>query len=148
MPKELKLREIRVRILPDDAGVRDATVGELDADPIRAGDHVLVGDDGALRIDDHAGSEAALDPAPVVRPVAAEQLVEGFGLSLFGDEPRRVDIHHGRRRPRHRVGETVDDDGSRCCTIASPTTVARMSKPAMMRVFCNSSPQGSTIICV
>ena len=73
--------EIRVRILADDRRIGDPAVGQLHPDRIGAGDDVLVGHDGALRIDDDAGSQAALDALAVARPVVAEQLIERCGLA-------------------------------------------------------------------
>ena len=51
---QLQDGEVGVRILADDGRIGDAAVGELDPDRIGARDDVLVGDDGALRVDDHA----------------------------------------------------------------------------------------------
>jgi hypothetical protein len=76
---------------------------------------VLVGDDGAFRVDDHARSEAALDALAVARPIVAEQLVERRRLPALRDDACRVDVDHGRRRARHGVGEALHDDGARAC---------------------------------
>ena len=98
---------------PDDGRVGDAAVGELHPDRVGAGDDVLVGDDGALRVDDHARAQAALDALAIARPVIAEQLIERRGLPPLGDHARGIDIDHRRRRARHRVGEALHDHGRR-----------------------------------
>ena len=105
---------IGVRVLADDGRLGDAAVGQLHPDRIGARNHVLVGDDGALRVHDHAGSQAALDALAVARPIVAEQLVERRRLAALGDHARRVDVDHRRRRARDRVGEALHDhDGAR-----------------------------------
>ena len=104
---------IGVRILADDGRLGDAAVGELHPDRIGAGDHVLIGDDGALRIHDDAGAQTALDALAVARPIIAEQLIERRRLAALGDDARGVDVDHRRRRACHRVGEALHDDTGR-----------------------------------
>ena len=92
---------------PDDGRIGDAAVGELHPDRVGAGNDVLVGDDGALRIDDDARAQTALDALPVARPVIPEQLIERRGLPALGDHARRIDVDHRRRCACHRVGEAL-----------------------------------------
>ena len=103
--RQMQDRDVRVRVLADDGGFGDAPVGQLHADRIGAGDHVLIGDDGACPIDDHAGAEAAFDALPVARPIIAEQLIERRDPRALGDQARGVDIDHGRSGARHRICE-------------------------------------------
>ena len=106
--------EIGVRILADDGRLGDAAVGKLHPDRIGARDHVLVGDDRALRVHDHARAQTALHALAVARPIVAEQLIERRRAAALGDHARRVDIDHGRRGARDRVGEALHDhDGAR-----------------------------------
>ncbi len=116
---------VRVRVLPDDGGIGDASVGELHPDRIGAGDDVLIRDDGAHRIDDHARAQAALDALPIARPIVAEQLIERGGLRALRDDPRGVDIDHRRRGARHRIGKTLHDHRGRCGDGASALPAAR-----------------------
>ena len=162
--------EIGVRILSDDRRLGDAPVGQLHPDGIGARDHVLIGDDGALRIDDHAGPQAALDVLAVTRPVIAEQLIERRRLAALGDDARGINVHHRRRRARHRSRQSSACHGgararqpvpaSRAGALtapnsagfhqttrkapARPTTAARSKKLARMRVFCKSTPSRVT----
>ena len=53
-------REIRAAVLQHDLGLELALVGERDLDLVGALDDVVVGDDQAGRIDDHARAERAL----------------------------------------------------------------------------------------
>ena len=46
---DLQHRQVGVRIAADDVRIRDAPVGELHADRVGVGDHVVVGDDVAAR---------------------------------------------------------------------------------------------------
>ena len=108
-----KNRKVGVRVLTDDGCLGDAAVGQLHPDRVGAGNHVLIGDDGALPIHDHPGSQAALDVLAVARPQVAEQLVERRRLAALGDHAGGIDVHHGRRRARDRVGEALHDhDGA------------------------------------
>ena len=54
----------------------DAAVGELHADRVGVGDHVVIGDDVAVLVDDDARAEAVLDALAVARQVLAKQLLE------------------------------------------------------------------------
>ena len=53
-------REVGAAVLEHDLGIELALVRERHLDLVRAFDHVVVGDDQAGRIDDHAGTERAL----------------------------------------------------------------------------------------
>ena len=99
--------DVRVGILPDDGRVGDATVGELHPDRIRARDDVLIRHDGAGGIDDDAGSQAAFDALAIARPKIAEQLIEHGCLGALRDDACGIDVHHGGRRARHRIGEAA-----------------------------------------
>ena len=92
---------------PDDARIRGAAVRELHVDRLGVRDDVVVGDDMALRIDDDAGAEAALDPLLIAGPHLAEDLIQRGGCDALGHEPGRVDVDHGRRGDLHgiRIGD-------------------------------------------
>ncbi len=109
--RQIEDGDVGVRILADDGRLGDAAIGQLHPDGIRARNHMLIGDDGALRIHDDAGPQAALDALAVTRPIIAEQLIERRRLAALGDDARRVDIHHRRRRARDRVGKALHDHG-------------------------------------
>ena len=64
-------REIRVRIRADDLRRRHASVGQLHADLIGALNDMMIGDEVALLIDDHAGAKAAFDALADARQVSA-----------------------------------------------------------------------------
>ena len=73
----LDQRDVGVRIGPDHLGAQAAAVGQLDRDPVGALDHVVVGEDVTLLVDDEAGAGAAprrLAAAPIV-----ERIVERIG---------------------------------------------------------------------
>jgi UDP-N-acetylglucosamine 1-carboxyvinyltransferase len=105
--------EVRIGVLAHHGRLGDPAVRQLHADGIRAGNHVLVRDDGSLGVDDHSRPQAAFHVLAVARPVFSEQLVERCRLAPFGDQTRRVDIDDGGRRTGHRVGETLHDDRRR-----------------------------------
>jgi hypothetical protein len=69
--------EVGVRIAPDDRRLGHAAVSELDHDRVGIGDHVVVGGDVTLVVEDHAGAERALYALAVARPGVAEQLLNG-----------------------------------------------------------------------
>ncbi len=101
-------REIAALVLQHDVGCKLALVGERDLHFAGIRDDVIIGDDEAGRINDDAGAERALDL--LARHAAAEELAEkrvGHKRVAVLDDPRRVDVHHGRRDPLHdrREGE-------------------------------------------
>ena len=51
--RQMQYREIRIGILAHHGCLGDPSVRQLHTDRVGAGDHVLVGDDGPLGIDDH-----------------------------------------------------------------------------------------------
>ena len=87
---------IRIRVLSDNLGVGNPAIAKLHFDRVSAGNHVLIGDDAALIIDDDAGAQAALDALPVAWPIIAEQLIERGHPGFLGDQPRRIDIDDRR----------------------------------------------------
>ena len=101
---ELQHREVGVRIAADDLRVGDAPVGELGADQVGGGDHVVIGDHVRVAIDDDARAQALLQALPVARPGITKQLFDGIRLNAFGHEPGRIDVDHGRRCPLDRFG--------------------------------------------
>ena len=94
-------RQVGVRITAHHLGHRAAAVGQLHLDAGGIGDHVVVGDDVAALVHDHARAQRALHALLKARPVLAKQPLERVGLHLFGDQARGVDVDHGRRRTVH-----------------------------------------------
>jgi hypothetical protein len=70
--RQIEHRDIGIGVLAGDAGIGHAPIRELYADGVGAVDHVLIGDDGTLRIDDDPRAQTALDALPVARPVVAQ----------------------------------------------------------------------------
>ena len=105
----LDQRDVGVRIRTDDARTQRAAVGKLDRNPLGAIDHVIVGQDAAVGIDD----EAAARPAPRCVTPSAVGPVEGIGrIRADSAAPprlpaprRRVDIHDRRIDPFDHIGK-------------------------------------------
>ena len=125
---ELQHREVGVRIAADDLRVGDAAVGELGADQIGGGDHVVIGDHVRGAIDDDARAQALLEALPVARPGVTKQLFDGVRLNAFGHEPGRIDVDHGRRRPLDRFGIRIR--GARGFRLPVPVLRARVTARA------------------
>jgi len=100
---------IRVGVLTDDGRIGDAAVRNLHSNGISARDDVLIRHDGPGRVDDDAGPQAALDTLSIARPKIAEQLVERGRLGALRHQTRGIDVDHGRRRSRDRVGKARHD---------------------------------------
>ena len=101
-------REIGARVLQHDLGLEFALVGERDLHLGRALDHVVVGDDEAAGIDDHARSRASAASARAgyaggAEEAAEERIVEQRIAVL--DHLGGIDIDHRGRRPLHDRGE-------------------------------------------
>src|SRR5690606_6451202 len=93
--------EIRFRIGTDDLGERLASVGQCDFDFLGGFDHVVVGQDVALRADDDAGAEADLFFLFLVEAVAEELAEERIVQEriLHGrDWLAGEDVDHRRHR--------------------------------------------------
>src|SRR5262249_41390514 len=100
---DLEQRNVGLLVAADDLRVEVAPVGELDPDLVGALDHVKVGQDVAVLVDDEAGADAlaggvALEPAtqPAARAAA----------------PAARNVAH-RRRQRLRQLDEVGPDGGR-----------------------------------
>ena len=109
-------REIAALVAQQHLGVEFALVGERDANLIGALDDVVIGDDDAARINDHAGAERALDAlagGPHAGQLPAEEapkeriVEEGVARALH--LALRVDVHHRGRRALHHRSEGERD---------------------------------------
>ena len=101
-------REIALAVLADERGLELGAVVENDADFVRVGDDVIIGDDKAGRIDDEAGTERIDPMRRLIRIVAAavavpvlEELVEKLFHRRTGRQVRqlghvRIDLLRGR----------------------------------------------------
>ena len=105
---DLQHRQVGVRIAPDDLASATRPSASCTLIWSAFGDHVVVGDDVAVVVDDHARAEAALHALPVARPDGRRTAVRvATGLHALGDHARGVDVDHGRRARAHRVGEEL-----------------------------------------
>ena len=102
---DLQHRQVARLVGADDLRLEGAAVGQFDADLLGAVDHVVVGEDVAVRPDDDAGAEAALAPLRRLRPLRpwpteliAEELAELVRdvLADVADAPLRADGHDRR----------------------------------------------------
>ncbi len=105
-------RKIAALIAQQHLGFEFALVGERHANLVGALDDVMIGDDDAARIDDHARAERALDALagrPHARQLpaekAAEKRVVEEGIARALHLALRVDVHHGGCRALHHRGE-------------------------------------------
>ncbi len=115
--------EVRLLIAPEDLGLELLAVVQNDVDLVGVGDHVIVGDHDALRIDHEPGAER-VDPArPAIwrvpsRPTAVleeflEELLERrAGRQLRGRAAARFDLLRGRDVD-YRVDHLLGDVGNR-----------------------------------
>ena len=99
---DLENCQVSLRIGPDDPGVQDTAAVELDIDPARLLDNVVIGQHQTLRIDDEARAKARLLVAPR-RPAQPEELLEG--IRDPPDHLLGVDVDHCRLHAFRDVGE-------------------------------------------
>ncbi len=98
-------REIGIRIGADDGGRGDTTVRQLHADLVRALDHVMVGDQVAVGVEDDARAEAAFHALPDLGGILSQQRIAG-GARPAGWRPRgRVNVNYSRSGAADRIGE-------------------------------------------
>ncbi len=110
--------DVRVGVGADELRVELPAVGERHVDAAGAEDHVLVGEDGAVRGDDDAGAEAGAGEAAGagIEEVAEELLEErvlgeGEGRAPALDHLLGGDVHHRGARPLDRLDHGAPPQG-------------------------------------
>ena len=115
-PLDAQHREIRARISQNDFGFEFAPVAERDADFVRALNDVMVGDDEAGFVHDHARTERALHALhrhalrrrPAEEPPEELVVHERIVRALLGTF-QRIDVDDRGRGFFHRCGKTQRD---------------------------------------
>ena len=126
---DLQHREVRFRIVEQQFDRVFPPAIERDVDFVGAIDHVRIGDDHPLGVDDHARSERLAGLRPALEHVAAEKarkervVGERRLKSLLG--LGGVDVHHRRRHLFHQRRKTQLDIGLRFGQFPARRTVRR-----------------------